>query len=275
MPCIAPLKVRNKRAEGYAFNIVPCGKCPDCLNARVNSWVFRLMQEDRVHFTSMFVTLTYDNNHVPLTDSKLMTLVKSDVQKFLKRLRKNTKRKSIKYYAVGEYGGRTRRPHYHLILFDATEEEVAKAWTFGYVDFGYVAAESIAYTAKYINKEKKIPMWHGDDRQPEFSLMSKGMGKNYINEQTIKFHRNRGEFKPYVVLKDGIKQRMPRYYKEKIFNEFERKMIGYSAEKTAEEAYLEKCEKYGSEQEYIRRRYESIRMHLNSWRKNQKCRDKI
>lgn len=114
-----------------------------------------------------------------------MSLCKRDLQLFFKRLRKKTDGKVI-YYAVGEYGSNYSRPHYHIILFNAQQQDVITAWTkdgkeIGSVYFGQVAEASIGYTLKYISKEKRIPLHANDDRQREFSLMSKGIGKNYIN----------------------------------------------------------------------------------------------
>lgn len=63
-----------------------------------------------------FVTLTYDDEHLPLSPSGLPTLRYSDVQKFLKRLRTNSGQK-FRYFAASEYGDRTQRPHYHLIIY--------------------------------------------------------------------------------------------------------------------------------------------------------------
>jgi len=59
-----------------------------------------------------------------------MTLKKTDIQKFFKRLRKchGKKHKSIKYYAVGEYGGQTLRPHYHIVIFNADINYFERAW---------------------------------------------------------------------------------------------------------------------------------------------------
>jgi hypothetical protein len=134
----------------------------------------------------MFLTLTYDTAHVPITEKGYMTLCKSDVQLFLKRLRKSLPESKIKYYAVGEYGGKTMRPHYHLILFGADFASAAKAWcvedrhtrkrcAIGQCHYGVVTGASVGYTLKYIQKPGKIPMHRNDDRVKEFSLMSKDL----------------------------------------------------------------------------------------------------
>lgn len=173
---------------------VPCGRCPPCQRRRINDWVFRLLQEDKVSVTSYFVTLTYDNDSVPLSPRGWMTLNKSDYQKYMKRLRKLSPRK-LKYYAVGEYGSKTDRPHYHAIIFNALPDDIVDAWSvngvpIGNVFIGNVSGDSIGYTAKYISKESRIPVHARDDRIKEFSLMSKGLGKCYLDDvKNVKYHK--------------------------------------------------------------------------------------
>ena len=160
---------------------LPCGRCPPCCKRRASGWSFRLVKEGENFSLSYFVTLTYSTLHVPITEKGYMTLNKKDVQDFMKRLRKHSFiikggkkiHAHIKYYAVGEYGTHTMRPHYHIILFGADQASVCKAWDKGEVHFGTVEAASIGYTLKYISKQGRIPMHQNDDRIKEFSLMSK------------------------------------------------------------------------------------------------------
>ncbi|MEM2002614.1 MAG: hypothetical protein QXT77_08225 [Candidatus Methanomethylicaceae archaeon] len=194
------------------------------------------MQEDKVSENAHFVTLTYNTDHVPITKKGYMTLRKRDLQLFFKRLRKYHDKKfpdakPIKYYAVGEYGSKTFRPHYHIIMFNCLDVVcIEKAWRIndkpiGDLHVGNVEAASIGYTLKYISKEKKIPMHKNDDRFPEFSLMSKGLGANYINAYTKKWHYGDFHHRMYVMTSDGKKVSMPRYYKERIYTETDRKAI--------------------------------------------------
>ena len=83
--------------------MVPCGKCAACLTNKRKEWTFRLNQELHVSSSSFFITLTYDDEHIPVTEEGLPTFSKRDIQLFIKRLRKNTNRK-ISYYIVSEYG---------------------------------------------------------------------------------------------------------------------------------------------------------------------------
>lgn len=162
------------RDPKYGQIPVPCGKCPPCVARRVSGWSFRLMQQDRIAHQSWFVTLTYANENLPRSKNNFKTLCRKDVQDFMKRLRYySPKSPKIKYYAAGEYGSDTERPHYHLILFNADPANVELAWQLGSVFFGSVSAASVGYSLKYISKKGKIPMHSRDDRVPEFALMSK------------------------------------------------------------------------------------------------------
>jgi hypothetical protein len=110
------------------FQYIPCGQCIGCRLDYSRKWADRMVMESSFHENSWFLTLTYDQAHLPssklildeqtgeVVDSPFHTLVKKDMQDFIKRLRKNTNQK-IRYYLVGEYGDETYRPHYHLILF--------------------------------------------------------------------------------------------------------------------------------------------------------------
>jgi hypothetical protein len=202
----------------------PCGKCPACIRRRVSGWAFRLNKQSEQRNSAHFVTLTYNDEHIKKTKNGFETLVKKDVQDFFKRLRKLTKQK-ISYYAVGEYGDTGERPHYHIILFNANPKIVENAWklndtSLGNVHFGDVGDASVGYTLKYISKDKKIPQFNGDDRQKEFALMSKGLGAGYLTENMVKWHtKGNIENKVYLPLKDGKKAAMPRYYKDKIYDQ--------------------------------------------------------
>lgn len=248
---------------------LPCGKCPPCVRKRVSGWSYRLVKEGERQMLSLFVTLTYSPEHMSkaygnITSNNMPTLNKKHVQKFFKRLRKitetrirnqikeqypNIKKSKIKinagirYYCAGEYGSDYSRPHYHIILFGAEQQDVIKAWIdphtqkqIGYIDFGYDCSEkAIGYTLKYIAKERKIPIHSNDFRQPEFSIMSKGIGSNYLTPEMINWHKKDLEKRVYAPLKDGKKAPLPRYYKDKIYNSEEWGHLKGYLEKTSEQ----------------------------------------
>lgn len=107
------------------FVTIPCGQCMGCRIDYSRQWANRMMLELGYHKDAWFVTLTYDNAHLPLTVSKpdengevveLGTLCKRDFQLFMKRLRKATGQ-DLRYYCSGEYGSTTARPHFHAIIY--------------------------------------------------------------------------------------------------------------------------------------------------------------
>lgn len=120
---------------------IPCGKCMDCLQNWSQQWTARCMLEASQYRSNLFITLTYDDEHVPhdtfinpvtgaVTDA--MTVVKSHVQKFMKRLRRWCERNNLsspRVFYAGEYGDRTKRPHYHLTLFNCAFPDTEYAFT--------------------------------------------------------------------------------------------------------------------------------------------------
>ena len=124
MPCYHPLKgyrspVPNSKGKfPFVFGrtgaaVIPCGKCVGCVLDRSRDWALRCVHEASLHERNCLVTLTYDSEFLPPFGS----LVPSDLQKFLKRLRKSLGA-DIKFFACGEYGETGGRPHYHLCLFN-------------------------------------------------------------------------------------------------------------------------------------------------------------
>lgn len=208
---------------------VPCGRCPNCVKRRVSQWSFRLMQEAKSKDTisAHFITLTYDTTNVPLTPCGFMDLSKRHLQLFFKRLRKSLPGRKVKYYAVGEYGGKSYRPHYHVILFNVDINKIQDAWGLGSVHYGTLSPASVGYTLKYLSKPSRVPLHVNDDRIREFALMSKGIGKNYLTKQMVKWHLASLQDRMYCNLEGGRKIAMPRYYKEKIYSKEQRKAAGY------------------------------------------------
>lgn len=130
-----------------------------------------MLLEFKCHDDALFVTLTYDDDHLVFNENMLGQLCKHDLQLFFKRLRKSIGK--FRYYACGEYGERTLRPHYHAILFGVSPlftEKITEAWDHGFCQFGSVTRESIQYVAGYVTKK----FGHDADRNvtPEFSVMS-------------------------------------------------------------------------------------------------------
>lgn len=253
--CITPvtIEVRNKVTMTAEKIPVPCGKCQPCKMRRVSNWSFRLMQEGKRTTKSFFLTLTYKNPI--MSKNGFMTLDKNAVPNFMKRLRNtyryraintNTGRTKyyydkvpiIKYYAVGEYGSKElkadgtprMRPHHHLIIFGADQQNILDAWklggsSLGYIHFGQVSGASIGYTLKYISKDSQIPKHRNDDRIKEMGTMSKGIGKSYLTPAIKKWHTEDLFLRLYIPLIDGKKAPMPKYYRDRIYTERQRTQL--------------------------------------------------
>lgn len=210
---------------------MPCSKCPLCKERRLNAWAFRLAQHAKAAHSLTFITLTYDTKTVPITNNGYLSLSSRDVQLFLKRLRKRNTDK-ISYYLAAEYGTKTDRPHYHVILFNAEINTINGAWGLGRIHYGDVNPQTIRYTLKYISKKSSVKASTHDDRQREFARMSKRLGATYLTKAMIKWHKSDLENKMYCAIEDNKKIGMPRYYKDKIYTNDERLVISkkYKAE---------------------------------------------
>lgn len=231
MKCFAPMMIKNPEFSGsFSHNpnhettdrMIPvrCGKCEGCLKSKINDWAFRLEQQGKVSLYVNFVTLTYSPKYVPLSNNMLPTLDKTDVQKFIKRLRKKYG-KELKYFACGEYGSRTYRPHYHLIVFNVKDKlDIEKAWSLRGEAIGgchigdTIDNGAIPYTLKYMYKKGLVPAFKDDDRDKEFRIMSKKLGINYLTPKMIKWHLEDLKNRQYCVTKNGIKIALPRYFRE-------------------------------------------------------------
>lgn len=129
---------------------------------------------------------------------------------------------------MGEYGGRTARPHYHVILFNAQLDNVEKAWRKGHIHYGDVAQESIGYTLKYLGKRRTIGLKGDDDRHPEFRLSSQELGSSYIKPSVLSWHHADLHNRVYVTLPNGVKAKLPRYLRNKIYDGYQRDLIAMS-----------------------------------------------
>jgi hypothetical protein len=252
VPCLTPyypfLKKFNHVDSVRLNTAVPCGRCPPCKERRVKQWAFRLQKEYDRSIVGHFITLTYNTETVPITGNGYMTLRKKDFQDFMKRLRKlvsGSAKSNVKYYAAGEYGTLKQRPHYHAIVFNVEDEELySKAWTHGVIDIGPVNKRTIAYTCKYINKDGKI--WKpNDDRDKEFSLMSKRLGDNYIEDkQTARYHQSDILENNFCITDEGYKIPLPRYYRDKLFTDDEKKLQATNVKLQVAEEELKDRERF-------------------------------
>lgn len=183
---------------------------------RRSDWSTRLHYEAKKHLYQYFITLTYADCNLVFKSGKSQ-LVKSHLQEWFKKIRKAGYK--VRYYAVGEYGSQTFRPHYHILLFGYVPENIIRQkWEKGIVHIGNVTQASIAYCLKYMVNGKVEAMRKG--RQIPFVTMSRrpGLGANYLTPAMIAWHKS--DRKNYVLL-DGQKRHLPRYYKGKIFSKID------------------------------------------------------
>lgn len=186
MQCSHPI-VGTKVFSGRPYNYVRrCGTCGPCRINRRKEWTCRILLEAMLHEQSIFTTLTYGPDYLPDEQS----LSKRDCQLFLKRLRRYLAPTSFRYYCCGEYGARSERPHYHLVLFGFPIDRVSlilKAWqmdgeAIGMVHTAPLTRERAAYIAGYSTKKLSERMEPQDGREPVFSLMSNkpGLGHGFM-----------------------------------------------------------------------------------------------
>lgn len=247
--CITPIIVKNSDGKK-----IPCGRCTKCRARRISAWSFRLQQQEKVSKNSHFITLTYGTSAVPITNKGYMSLRRTDLQLFIKRLRKAHSKSGIwaaglKYYIAGEYGGQTGRPHYHCIIFNAKRELIQPAWGLGEIHYGSITGASIGYCLKYMSKPSIIPKHKNDDRKKEFALMSKGLGKNYLDPDRgfVFWHKDDLQNRCYLNIGDGKKASMPRYYKDKLYTAEEREKIADKGFERAVTDLSARVERYGTD----------------------------
>ncbi|AYP28783.1 MAG: putative replication initiation protein [Microviridae sp.] len=182
----------------------------------------------------MFVTLTYDPDHLPSPAS----LQPAHMQSWMKSIRQSVKRypelwkhnpnSPVRFFLCGEYGTHNKRPHYHAIIYNAkpvdekkcgaslyTSQTLTATWQKGDVRFGEVTTQSAAYVAGYTTKKMEgVPVCdeNGEVLTPPFLRMSRrpGIGLGWV--RTFAEDLSQG----FTVDGDGQKRPLPRYYRKKL-----------------------------------------------------------
>lgn len=256
---------------------IPCGHCIECRLAKSREWANRIMMEASYHVDNYFITLTYDNGCVPVsrfvdpeTGEVLpaFTLVKRDLQGFVKRLRRRLDYHNgiqVRYYGVGEYGDTTHRPHYHIIVFGLslndlvqlktsalghqyyTSALVQSCWPQGFSMVAACTWESAAYVARYCTKKLS-----GDYKgfyelfniEPEFSLMSRkpGIARQYFDDNAAAIYEH-DEIQ--LALNSGGKSVKPPAYFDKLYERMDAEHMAIIRERR---------ERYRQSRDYEQRR---------------------
>jgi len=276
MSCVKPLKAYQCFDKSIVFDEVrkhdivrslnlPCGQCIGCRLERSRQWAMRCMHEAQMHENNCFITLTYDDEHLP----KDKSLHYGDFQRFLKRFRKSIGKSKIRYYMAGEYGEKYGRPHWHACIFGYdfpdkkffkrtasrsiiyTSEQLQKLWPFGHSSVGEVTFESAAYVARYIMQKQQsdrlnpktgkpynaiydyVDLDSGEivKRVPEFNKMSLKPG---IGHEWFKKYQSDVYPHDYVIVR-GKKMKPPKAY-DKLYksnNSYEYDELLYKRETNA------------------------------------------
>lgn len=255
MECFNPQEIRLPDGR---LQVVRCNKCLACLSHRQAEWITRLRVElERFPTQSYFVTLTYDDDHLPLNTAKfdadglyygdsIPTVCKGDIVTFHKDLRKrfqqgfyydDTLQKNgfgpvqrislphcrFSFYLTSEYGPEGHRPHYHGLYFGLPEDNdlvfdlMTHIWKRG---FTYIEPAATEKAAAYVAKylvNTSLVPVSVHADRP-FALMSKGLGKSYLSPDRIEWHRKDHIARLYVP-QNGTKQVLPRYLRDKILDD--------------------------------------------------------
>lgn len=258
----------QKYLNSFKYQLIPCGQCIACRINYSKEWAARCTMETMYHEENWFVTLTYDQDNVPTIDletgeltrggywilehkepiteiKQSLSLLPLDLQLFMKRIRIKQQRNgwgNIRFYACGEYGGKTLRPHYHVLMYglhipDLTyfktdketgneyylSEYVQKAWGMGNIIIGKLSWNSCAYVSRYVMKKQMGKDENGltaKDRyfeaglEPEFVRMSlkPGIGQQYYLDHREEIYRNDEIILPGK--KQPIKMKPPKKFDE-------------------------------------------------------------
>lgn len=249
MNCTNPVRLHFDNISKIKYPdglLVHCGKCTNCRIQHRREWALRMTHELPYHKDNSFVTLTYADEFLPENKS----LKKVDLQLFLKRLRKTTNEK-IKYFASGEYGSNTDRPHYHLIFFGLGlkyEDKIKVTESWPYCDwtvkkiykksFGTVTRESINYVAKYIDKkysgDLEYETYIKQGRENVFRIVSNGIGLQYVNDNINRLRKD------LSVTLNGVRVRLPRYYMDKLDLSWEERCKAMAVVEDSEREYNKK-----------------------------------
>lgn len=206
---------------------LPCGQCIGCRLEKSRQWAIRCVNEAQLYPQNCFITLTFNEANL----EKQKSLVKSDFQKFIKRLRKHTPGK-VRYFHCGEYGELLSRPHHHAIIFnyDFPDKQIhtirkgspvfrstllEKLWTAGFSEIGDVTFESAAYVARYTLKKQTGQKGVNAYKTviPPYNTMSlkPGIGEKWLTRYLTDVYPS-----DEVLIRNNIRCKPPKYYDQQL-----------------------------------------------------------
>lgn len=255
--CVTPIQLKKEElsyVDNYFMQEVPCGRCIECRKLHVNSWYVRLKAEYDNATSARWVTLTYDDEHLSYYNNYTGEVTEkpclnyADVQNFMKKYRRDTGDENLKYYIAGEYGEKSGRPHYHAILFNFTSpDKIQEAWKYGNVAFFELKDEAIYYTLKYSLKRATKIKKNDDGRSLEKALMSKGLGMCFLTAAMRK-HFTDDVSRPVTML-GNKKLPLPRYYREKLFDENQKSLRRHKLKSYQDDRYEKKSDPHYTERQ--------------------------
>lgn len=208
MKCSSPFLLKLENGD---ICEMPCGRCLHCKIQKSREWSMRLIHELKYYDSSSFITLTYNEEHLP--DD--LSLNKRDLQLFWKSLRKEIQPRKIKYFACGEYGEKYKRPHYHAILFGLSPKDkkiIDDCWKKGFTYVGTVTYDSCRYVCDYVlkkyNGEKEVEEY--GDKQSPYKTCSQGLGLRFALDNRLSWRED-----PVTTVR-GVPCGLPRYYRKKL-----------------------------------------------------------
>lgn len=256
------LSGKQLKYEDLMYNpkimLIPCGQCIGCRIRQREDWTTRIELEARDYPKEevWFITLTYDDDHVPgmitktgeimrkvqytwkpgeKRPSSIQILLYEDIQKFLKRLRKAYRGK-LRYFVAGEYGEQTARPHYHMVLYGwrPTDLEnlykihhngyynskwLAELWGMGQIQIAQAVPETYRYVAGYVTKK----MYEIDGKKAN-QYYELGQTKPFacmslkpgLGDHYYQEHKAEIWRQGYIQCSNGKKAQIPRYYEKQM-----------------------------------------------------------
>ena len=256
------LSGKQLRYEDLIYNpkvmLIPCGQCIGCRIRQREDWTTRIELEARDYPKEevWFITLTYDDNHVPgmivktgeimrkvqytwkpgeKRPSSVQILLYEDIQKFLKRLRKAYRGK-LRYFVAGEYGEQTARPHYHIILYGwkptdlenlykihhngyYTSKWLTDLWGMGQIQIAQATPETYRYVAGYVTKK----MYEIDGKKAN-AYYELGQTKPFacmslkpgLGDHYYQEHKAEIWRQGYIQCTNGKRAQIPRYYEKQM-----------------------------------------------------------
>ena len=215
---------------------VNCGKCLNCIAEKQKEIANRFIKEidNAGLWRRYFITLTYDPLHAEYNKNNETVLNKKHLKSYIEKLQYQVKKSNridgevaMKYVSCGEYGAKTERAHYHLVV--ATNRYIDRtikfAWKYGHVKVEKVKnIKAIFYTTGYTAKKVGYNDKKFKDKEVAFVKFSRGLGKSYIdkliamtNEKHYYLDNMQGKTRLPIYFKNKIKQHImgvvPKYHK--------------------------------------------------------------